>query len=684
MPTAGELMSPVFFVLLKGMKFEFLPLLNYNISRGENMELSVLNIQESRIKLLNKKGFESVEDVQEFFPRTYYDFLTPRVLVPALNEKYCAIIGTLTEVSTKKTNDTLMVKCAVHDQNNRKLNVMLIGQYFRYNIIKDWKDLTVIVGGKLTYSEEYHSFHMNNPIVFEKDIPRFQKIYPVYTKMARISEEYMNSLIKESLSLPIADQIPKEIAASHNLISRKEALFELHNPTSFERLHRAKQRITFDKLLSFAISMEQDERRVSKGTIYNIKSTAVTDDFIKSLPYKLTSSQKVFYESCRDTGINGLRINALLQGDVGSGKTISAILLMLMMVESGYQAAIMAPTTVLAKQHFEEVKKAADKYGYKVALLAGKQTKKEKKDIYAGIASGMYQFVVGTHAILSENISFKNLAVTVCDEEHRFGVNQRNILTSKAVTGTHTVAMSATPIPRTMTSILYGSNIRVYDLELPAERKETKTCVYSSQSGIFKFLEKEILAKGEQAYVVCPYISTDDEETEVSTVEETYSVYSDHFGKEKVSVITGKMDSEEIEDVITRFKQNKFGILISTTIIEVGVSVKNANCIIIRNAENFGLAQLHQLRGRVGRGSSQGYCILESEDKDNPRLTTMCQTTNGFKIAEEDLKLRGGGNLLGTEQSGKNELLELLSTYPKMYEIAKNDAKVIVNQIKYA
>lgn len=647
------------------------------------MELEKLDLQEAKIKLLNSKGFERVEDIQEFFPRTYYDFSEARALDPALNEKYCAVIGNLDSVSTKETNKVLMVKASVFDKyTGKKLNVMWIGQYFMYKIIKEWTGEDVIVCGKLTYSEEYHSFHMNNPIIFDRQIEKHLSVYPVYTKMARISEEWMNDKIAKALSLGIEDPVPEYIAASHGLMSREKAVSELHKPSSIKSLSKARQRIVYDKLLEFAKAMEINERKISKGTIYNFKSSACCERFIASLPFKLTDSQMSVYRKMFETGYEGRRINALVQGDVGSGKTMVAILSMLLSVESGYQAVLVAPTTVLARQHYEEVKRAADMFGFKVAFLAGKQTVKEKKEIYAGIKDGTYHFVVGTHALLNDKITYKALGMAVCDEEHKFGVKQRDYLASFAQTGTHTVSMSATPIPRTMTSILYGSTISVYDLQLPAERKPIKTCIYSSLQGIYKFVEG-MISSGEQIYVVCPLIESEDETIDLQTVEQTAAGYAEYFGKENVACLTGKMKSEEVEEVIGRFKNNEIKILISTTVIEVGVSNKNANVIVINNAERFGLAQLHQLRGRVGRGDRQGYCILNSEDRENERLITLCSTTNGFTIAEEDLKLRGGGDLLGYEQSGKTEILSLLAKYPNMYRVAKEDAKEIVNKMQF-
>lgn len=646
------------------------------------MDIRELNVQENRVRLLESKGFSCVEDVQEFFPRTYYDFSEQQSLYPIFNNQWISVVGTVDEVSTQKTNNILMVKAKVIDEKTgRKLHVMWIGAYYIYNIIRTWEGARVIVCGKLTYNEEFHSYHMNNPMFFDKNVSKRLCIHPVYKKMSRISEEYMHDLISEALKKPVSDTLPEDLRRRHGLLSRKDAIRLLHNPSSIAAIEKAKERITYDKLLFFATELEKNERKVSKGTIYNIKSTANTMKYISSLPYELTPSQKAVFNDMKEKAVDGRRINALIQGDVGSGKTTSAFLIMFAMADSGYQSLIMAPTVILAKQHFENLEKAVAPFGYKVAFLGGKQTQKERKTILEGIKKGEYTFIVGTHSVISDSVEYKNLALAIIDEEHKFGVVQREKLADRAKLGMHQISMSATPIPRTIANVIFGNGLSVYDLQVPSQRKPVMTCIYESERGIFQFIEQK-LNEGQQAYVVCPFIEDPDDEFNIDTVEDVFDAYSKRFntfGDINVGVVTGKMKSEDADKVISDFAEGKLKILVSTTIIEVGVNVPKSNVIVIHNAERFGLAQLHQLRGRVGRGKDQGFCILKSKEKENERLTTLCKTTNGYELAEADMKLRGTGNILGTEQSGENEYINLIIDNQEMYKFVKEDAKYIVD-----
>lgn len=647
------------------------------------MDIREIGVKENRIKILASKGFETVEDVQRFFPKKYYDFSVQKPLDPIYHNTWSSIIGTVDEITTKKTNDTLMLKAKILDEvTGKKLHVMWIGSYYLYKIINDWEGEKVIVCGKLTYNEEYHSFHINNPIIFDRNIAKNLRIYPVYTKMTKISEEYMSNLVSEALMKPIIDTVPADIIRKHKLMDLQTAIHTLHQPKNMDDLTKARQRMVFDKLLMFSWEMENNSRKISKGTIYNIKNVRNTEKYIESLPYDLTPSQTEVYEKMKDMAMNGRRINALIQGDVGSGKTTSAFLMMFAMADSGYQSLIMAPTVILAKQHYDNLVKVAEQFGYKVAFLAGKQPTKEKKEILRGIENGTYTFVVGTHSVISDSVTYNNLSLAIIDEEHKFGVKQRELLAEKAKFGVHSISMSGTPIPRTIASTIYGNEIDVYDLQLPASRKPVQTAINSSNKVIFEFIQKK-LEENQQAYVVCPFIEDEENKYGVETVENAYSEYSKYFnvcGEKVVGYVTGKMSQEKADAVISEFAKGNIKILISTTIIEVGVNVPKANVIVINNAERFGLAQLHQLRGRVGRGSDSGYCILKSTEKDNARLNIICRTTNGYEIAEEDMKLRGTGNLLGTEQSGQNEYIDLIIQYPNMYRIIKEDARILVDR----
>lgn len=647
------------------------------------MTLETLGITENRIKALEKAGLCTVEDIQRFFPRAYYDFKHPTTLQKPLPEpRYTSVIGKVTSIKTDKTNETLMIKAKVTEKESGKtLHIIWIGAYYLYRIIKEWEGEDVIVCGKLEYRQEYHSYHMNNPIIFDRNIENNLKIYPVYKKMKGISQEFMDKTISQALSCPIEETLPAELVRKYHLLGLKEAISIMHSPDSMEDLDKARKRLVYDKLLYFATNIEKEDRFVSKGSIYNIKTVAKTMKYIESLPFKLTDSQQNVFKSMKDAAYEGKRINALVQGDVGSGKTMIAFLMMFAMADSGYQSVLMAPTVILARQHYLSLKETAEKFGFKAVFLSGDTPKKEKTQILKEIEQGECQFIIGTHSVLGEAITYKDLSLVVIDEEQKFGVQQREIVSEKAKFGVHKISMSATPIPRTLAGAVYGTGIEVYDLELPAERKPVQTAIFNNDQKIFEFILKKI-KEGQQAYVVCPFIDDPEEKTSVQTVEVTYDNYCKYFHPKGIQIgcVTGKTKKQEADDIIAEFASGKTKILIATTIIEVGVNVPKANIIVINNAERFGLSQLHQLRGRVGRGSDPGYCILKSSDRENPRLLAICKTTNGFEIAKEDMRLRGSGNLLGTEQSGQNEYINLILQYPNMYEFAKRDAKELVDQ----
>lgn len=643
------------------------------------MDLSELGLTKNRINALQKKGFKSVEDIQNFFPRKYYDFTTASGLIPEKHKQYAAFIGVLQEISKDKKNNLFMLKAKVMDSvSGKKLNVVWMGGSYLYNIITNWIGSPVIVAGEMTYHNEYHSFHMINPLVFSDRIEKNLRVMPIYRKMSGISDEFMMETIRKSFSLVKQEEIlPESVLNKYHLMGRMEAVRELHNPKSMESLKRAQQRMVYEKLYSFASGIERSERSVSKGTQYNLKSIEKTNQYISSLPYELTESQRSVFDQMKKYAYDGRRIHALIQGDVGSGKTCSAFLMMFAMADSGYQSVLMAPTQILAAQHYEKLKEAAYPLGFQTAFLSSGLKKKEREQMIKGILNGEYTFIVGTHSVLSPEIQYKNLALAVIDEEHRFGVDQRNILLNRAKDGMHTISMSATPIPRTMAGALYGTSIDVYDLQLPEGRKEVKTAIFSNQKKIYEFIMKKYEESGQQSYVICPWIEDPKEVSGLFTIEDALREYNEAFRDTGMTIgcVTGKMKSSEIEETIQKFNRNEIQILISTTVIEVGVNVPNANIIVINNAERFGLAQLHQLRGRVGRGKDQGYCILNSVEKDNPRLQIMCSTTNGYEIAQKDMELRGTGDILGTDQSGANELIELMLKYPNMYQKVLQDVK---------
>lgn len=648
------------------------------------MELVELGLTPAEITKLNNKGFHTVEDIQTFFPRKYYDFSEAKPLDVSYANETVAVVGLFNEIQTDKKNGKALLKAKVIEKTTgNKLHVLWIGNYYMKKVIENFVNEDVVVCGKLTYSAEYKTFHMCNPIVFSNHIESKLRIMPVYKKMTGIGEEWMDKMLRKSLDQPYTDFLPAELEKKYKLLSGQDMLNAFHAPSTMEELRNAEKRYIFDDMLHFACDIEAKDRSVSKGSQYNIKSTYGTNKYIKSLPFKLSESQLSAYETMRDMAVNGQRVNSLVQGDVGSGKTVVAFLMMMAMADSGYQSVLMAPTEILASQHYEKLSVAAEKLGYTCAFLHGTLKSKEKKSLYGKIKEGKINFIVGTQSVFSKDVEYKDLALIVVDEEHRFGVEQRRKLTEKAQNGVHSMLMSATPIPRTVANTIYRNSIQVFDLERPAGRQEVQTAIYNVDKKIFEFEEKQI-ANGRQIYVVCPLIESGD--GDALSVEETAEMYNDYFKKNpniKIGCVTGKMKKDASDEMIAKFKDGEIQILISTTVIEVGVDVPNASTIVINNAERFGLAQLHQLRGRVGRGKYKGYCILKSADKENERLNLLCRSNNGYELALEDVKLRGPGDLLGSEQSGANRSIELILKYPNMYKVAQKEAVQLVNNMKY-
>lgn len=630
--------------------------------------------------ILKKRKMETVEDVCQLFPSKYYDFSFINPLNTSRLDKNYAFVCKLVSYELKKQSSIYIVRCTLQDiYTQNELCVSWFGATEMYNVLK--KDYrpgdTCFIGGKLKASNKKNLFFMSNPIIFKKyDGESDCHIYTAYEKIRGISESNFERIINECLEhATIPDKVPRELLHKYNLMSKDEAIREMHKPSSVEQIKRAKYRLNMDDLLYFALQLEEKNRNLPAGSVYGIHSLATTTKIIENLPFQLTKDQKSAYEELVNRIRSGKRLNALIQGDVGCGKTILAFLLMFVMADNGFQSVLLAPTQVLASQHYNELKEMAAPYDIDVVYIANGLKKKEREAILKSIEDGSALMIVGTHSVLSKEIKFHDLGLSITDEEHRFGVLQREEITTKAKAGMHTVTMSATPIPRSLSDVLL-STTEVFNIQsMPNGRKPIQTAICASQNTIFQFIKKEI-EKGHQAYVVCPLIEDKQGAMEgILSVEQTYAEYTDAFGKGAVAVLNGKMKEDETENVIQSFKNGEIKILVSTTVVEVGVNVPNATVIVINNAERFGLASLHQLRGRVGRGNSPGYCILNSVHKDNKRLIALCKYKNGFQIAEADYALRGSGNILGTEQSGSNYYVELSMRYPDLFSELQKYAK---------
>ena len=630
--------------------------------------------------ILKKRKMETVEDVCQLFPSKYYDFSFINPLNTSRLDKNYAFVCKLVSYELKKQSSIYIVRCTLHDiYTQNELCVSWFGTTEMYNVLK--KDYhpgdTCFIGGKLKASNKKNLFFMSNPIIFKKyDGESDCHIYTAYEKIRGISESNFERIINDCLEhATIPDKVPRELLHKYNLMSKDEAIREMHKPSSVEGVKKAKYRLNIDDLLYFALQLEEKKRNLPAGSVYGIHSLAITTKIIKNLPFQLTKDQKSAYEELVNRIRSGKRLNALIQGDVGCGKTILAFLLMFVMADNGFQSVLLAPTQVLASKHYNELKEMAAQYNIDVVYIANGLKKKEREAILKSIEDGSALMIVGTHSVLSKEVKFHDLGLSITDEEHRFGVLQREEITTKAKAGMHTVTMSATPIPRSLSDVLL-STTEVFNIQsMPNGRKPIQTAICASQNTIFQFIKKEI-EKGHQAYVVCPLIEDKQGVMEgILSVEQTYTEYTNIFGKNAVAVLNGKMNEDETEKVIRSFKNGEIKILVSTTVVEVGVNVSNATVIVINNAERFGLASLHQLRGRVGRGNSQGYCILNSVHKNNKRLLALCKYKNGFQIAESDYALRGSGNILGTEQSGSNYYVELSMKYPDLFSELQKYAK---------
>lgn len=630
--------------------------------------------------ILKKRKMETVEDVCQLFPSKYYDFSFINPLNTSRLDKNYAFVCKLVSYELKKQSSIYIVRCTLQDiYTQNELCVSWFGTTEMYNLLK--KDYrpgdTCFIGGKLKASNKKNLFFMSNPIIFKKyDGESDCHIYTAYEKIRGISESNFERIINDCLEhATIPDKVPRELLHKYNLMPKDEAIREMHKPSSVEQIKRAKYRLNMDDLLYFALQLEEKNRNLPAGSAYGIHSLATTTKIIENLPFQLTKDQKSAYEELVNRIRSGKRLNALIQGDVGCGKTILAFLLMFVMADNGFQSVLLAPTQVLASQHYNELKEMAAPYDIDVVYIANGLKKKEREAILKSIEDGSALMIVGTHSVLSKEVKFHDLGLSITDEEHRFGVLQREEITTKAKAGMHTVTMSATPIPRSLSDVLL-STTEVFNIQsMPNGRKPIQTAICASQNTIFQFIKKEI-EKGHQAYVVCPLIEDKQGAMEgILSVEQTYTEYANVFGKNAVAVLNGKMKEDETEKVIQSFKNGEIKILVSTTVVEVGVNVPNATVIVINNAERFGLASLHQLRGRVGRGNSPGYCILNSVHKGNKRLIALCKYKNGFQIAEADYKLRGSGNILGTEQSGSNYYVELSMRYPDLFSELQKYAK---------
>ena len=648
------------------------------------MLLEEAGVAKRTVTALNKKKVYTVDDLLRCIPRKYLDY---REIVPFSDAvgKDCAIAGYIPSAGKKEGNGRpqQIDIDLVEETSGQMVKIYYFGTPYIWEHICKLIHKEVIVCGKISNGK--FGYSITNPYRISDKELFHGTIVPVYSKMKGVSEDMLKKLIKTYIK-DLSDPIEENVISRAKLFGYKEALQELHYPTNFERIQQARKRLAFNDLLFFSMQLQEDADKIGHNGI-KIDTVEETVNRLDKLPFQLTEDQAVTLNHIRDNMKSGVRTDALIQGDVGCGKTIVAFLSMSMMAENGYQSAIMAPTEILAHQHYDGFCKSFPDLASKAVFLSGSMKVKEKKEALSKIVAGEALFVIGTHSVISKNVMFYKLGLVITDEEHRFGTEQRDMLMEKGNEGVHIITMSATPIPRSIAAVMYGENKAIYEIKsMPDGRIPVQTAINNNQQKIFDFAEKQ-LKENRQIYVVCPLVDEAEEGSSsrdmdsVQDVYERYRLYFETIGY-KTGKLFGKQDSSEKAANIKAFEENKVQILVSTTVVEVGLNVPNASLIIIHNAERFGLATMHQLRGRVGRGGGKSYCILKSDQRDNERLLTMVNTTDGFKIAEEDMKQRGIGDLIGTKQSGKNHNMDLMLSYPNFYKAVKKYARWMLESQK--
>jgi len=639
--------------------------------------------------ILIKRKMSTMEELLAVPPKKYFDFSHPydveyteEMAADISKGKYVAIKGRcVNAVSKVASNGSPMIKVTLlHSDpeiNSRMTVIIFGGAYVLRNININMMHKEILVGGAVSYDEKW-GLSMMAPVVCEPySEGKAARIYPVYPKRRGISEEKFLEGLKYAYNI-------------YALKPRKYIPYEpfrkIHFPENLHEVNDGMNKLISNDMLYFAVKLEYDARRNNLYSDYKMPSLSLMESFIGSFPYTLTDDQRNCVYGMIGQMQEGKRVSGLVQGDVGCGKTVVAFALMVCAAGNGCQAALMAPTSILAKQHYEELRGYAEKLGLNARFLTGDTPAKEKKIIYDEIASGKCSLIVGTHACISRDVKYRNLAITIVDEEHRFGVLQREAIMEKGKSGTHNIIMSATPIPRSLAGTIYGNNTSVYTIrQMPGGRKPVKTAVVQEDRQIFSWMYKEI-KEGRQCYVVCPLIDEAEEGSKmegIASVESVTSKYREVFAPYGISVemVTGKMDKAEQERIIGDFKENRVQVLVATTVIEVGVNVPNASVIVITGAERFGLATLHQLRGRVGRGIYQGYCMLQQSDSSvSANLNVLCSTNDGFEVAKADMENRGTGEITGTRQSGQSRYIEYIFRYPGLNKKAKEYAVMMCDR----
>lgn len=653
--------------------------------------------------LLNKLGIFSIFDLISYYPKKYIDY-SQRALIRNLREgQTTTIYGQITSVKTFTTKKNLtIIKVTITDESSSLELNFFYSKVNKFTIEKYKgqfpKGSYITVSGTAKFDKFLGKMTIDKPqyeivsdITSDKENLNLARIVPVYPLVENLNIKALRKAIYNAINIhneAIKEILPIEIIDKHNMLPKKQAVKVIHFPENDEELERARFMLVYEELFLLQLKMLSIRNLTAssyKTVSLNIKDDGLVNTFIKGLPFELTDAQKRAINEILNDINSDKPMQRLLQGDVGSGKTVVACIMLLAAIENGFQTAIMAPTEILAQQHFNNFVKWLTPLGINVALFTSSNSKKLRKQLETDLRNGQINIAVGTHSLIQDNIEFNNLGAIVIDEQHRFGVKQRNSLRTKAEIP-QMLTMTATPIPRTLALTVHGDlDLTIID-ELPKGRLPIKTALVpaSQRKKAHKLILDEV-AKGRQAYIVFPLIEESETLSAKAATKEAEELQNGVFSHLRVGLLHGKMKPDEKDAVMLAFKNKEYDVLVSTTVVEVGVDVPNATVIVIENAERFGLSSLHQLRGRVGRNALQSYCVLVSSTKNEDtlkRLDVLVQTNDGFVIAEKDLEIRGPGEFLGLKQSGVLELrLADLTKDLYILEMARNEAKEYVKSV---
>ena len=629
--------------------------------------IQILGLPEQKEKQLLSKGLETTGELAVFFPSKYVDMRNAMTIKDAaVQDKSVVVEGTVVSKSTSGYYPTVDIQ----DSKMDFLTITFFGNttyhYDKFVVGKSYH-----VYGKVGI--RYGEYTMGNPIMYSETYLA-NKIVPIYPKIKGMAESYLIRCIDSAIAVEEGAYVPSKMdcdAKNCGLPDHFTAIREFHNPTGADAFKKARTRLAFEELYRFYQKISLSRKNIPVNPKLVVTSRKGMDELISRFQFQLTEDQKNAVNHISEKAMKSERIDTLITGDVGCGKTIVAIAAAMLMAENGFQSIVMAPTLVLAKQHYSEFCKLLAGTDVQCVLLTSETKKRERTKILKALESGEANILIGTSSVLSDELDFHNLGMTIIDEEHKFGSHQKEILEKKHFNGLHHISMTATPIPRSLARVIYGDSFDLISIKtMPAGRKPIITEMNTDKFLFYNKVANEV-NKGHQAYVICPFIQ-DSESEKFSDVDSVESVKEDMekyfkrmYPNIRIDCINGKMKQSAILKKIESFANCEFDILVSTTIVEVGVNIPNATAILIMSAERFGLSGLHQLRGRVGRSSDQGYCYLYTQ-KPAERLSVLCGTTSGFVIAEHDIKLRGPGDLTGEAQTGYSEEISLILKRPKL------------------